>query len=96
MYNFTLDNSSPLTPQGVVELWANLRQAYPNAKKIIASTLDRFVAKFEKEEAYSTLPRLSEEMGDTWLYGTGADPWRFELMISAIFYFVKYSIFDRN
>ena len=50
----------------------------------MASTYDAFV--IELEEFRSELPVYTEEIGDTWIYGTGSDPWKvaqFKTIMSA-------------
>jgi hypothetical protein len=73
VYNFTQDNLPPLQPDDVLQLWTSLRKQFPNAK-IIASSLDAFVEKVLTIK--HLLPVFTGEMGDTWLYGIGSDPFR--------------------
>jgi hypothetical protein len=79
----------PLQPNDVLQLWAKLRKQFPNAK-IIASSLDTFVEKVLTIK--HKLPVFTGEMGDTWLYGIGSDPFRF---LSCFIYSVKTNKFVR-
>uniref|UniRef100_A0A6B2KYT1 Glycoside hydrolase family 38 N-terminal domain-containing protein n=1 Tax=Arcella intermedia TaxID=1963864 RepID=A0A6B2KYT1_9EUKA len=75
VYNFTLDNSAPQTVEAILEHWEYLSVVYPNAE-IHVGTLDDYVNAFMADAAYPNLPVYEGEMGNTWLYGTGADPMR--------------------
>eukprot|EP01125_Pyxidicula_operculata_P012339 TRINITY_DN404_c0_g1_i1.p1 TRINITY_DN404_c0_g1~~TRINITY_DN404_c0_g1_i1.p1 ORF type:complete len:756 (+),score=195.29 TRINITY_DN404_c0_g1_i1:7-2274(+) len=76
VYNFTMDNSDPQDIEKILELWDYLKWAYPNAK-VRSGTLDQFVDLVKKDKYYNNgMPVFTGEMGDTWLYGTGADPFR--------------------
>ena len=74
VYQFTLDNSSPSTPDDVLSLWAMIRTNYPNAA-IVASSLDAFSTEL-LSLAGSSLPVITDEMGDSWLYGVQSDPYK--------------------
>ncbi|KJL33488.1 DUF5054 domain-containing protein [Microbacterium azadirachtae] len=67
----TGDNNGPPTAAEVEELFAALAAAHPGAR-IVASSLDDFArALLPHREA---LPVVTEEIGDTWIHGAGADP----------------------
>lgn len=74
VYDFGLDNTSPPNATSVIQFWADLQKQFPNAK-IIASSLDAFAASVIKNFKQK-LPVITQEMGDTWAYGIGADPFR--------------------
>ena len=66
------DNSGP-SPDIYTSVMANLRRDYPDAD-VHASTFDAFFA--EAEKVRSQLPVLTQEIGDTWLYGLPSDPYK--------------------
>lgn len=67
----TGDNNGPPTAAEVEELFAALAAAHPGAR-IVASSLDEFArAVLAQRDA---LPVLTDEIGDTWIHGAGADP----------------------
>lgn len=65
------DNSGP-HPQGeIAKIYSDLQQRYPNAQ-ITASTLTEVanaVAQYSEH-----LPVITQEIGDTWIYGIASDP----------------------
>jgi hypothetical protein len=67
----TNDNHGPQTVAEVREAFAAMRQKFPNAT-IIASTMDDFARRLMTVE--STLPVVTQEIGDTWIQGVGTDP----------------------
>lgn len=67
----TLDNVGPPTREDIVELYRKLREQYPNAV-VQASTMDDFAAKLWDYK--SSLPVVTEEIGDSWIYGASSDP----------------------
>jgi hypothetical protein len=67
----TNDNHGPQTVAEVHEAFAAMRKRFPEAK-IIASTMDAFAERLLTIE--STLPVVSQELGDTWIHGVGTDP----------------------
>ena len=66
----TNDNLGPQSPEEVVNIYEKISKKYPDAQ-IVAATLDD-VAKRVGE--IKDLPVITEEIGDTWIYGTGSDP----------------------
>ena len=70
-YLMTVDNSGPQSVSEVLEGWRDLRLLFPNAK-LLASSLEAFTA--EAWAVRAKMPRVTEELGDTWIRGTGADP----------------------
>ncbi len=74
---FSGDNAGNITAQYVLEILSILRAGFPNAKEIKPSTFDAFTAELLKDEkALAALPVIEQEIGDTWIYGAAADPWR--------------------
>jgi hypothetical protein len=65
------DNSGPQTADQVKASYATLRALFPEAK-IVPTDLSTVAAALEPLRA--RLPVLTQEMGDTWIYGVGADP----------------------
>jgi hypothetical protein len=58
-------------------LIVKLQTYYPNAK-IFSSTLDAFGAVVDAKQR-ALLPVMTAEIGDTWAYGSGSDPLKFQL-----------------
>lgn len=71
--NFTGDNLGPHTYEQVKEIYANLHKRYPNAK-LIASSFNEIAE--ELWRLRETLPVVTSEIGDTWIYGYGGSPIR--------------------
>lgn len=67
----TGDNNGPPSAAEVEELFADLAAAHPGAR-IVASGLDDFARVLLPHR--DALPVLTEEIGDTWIHGAGADP----------------------
>ena len=67
------DNSGPPSFLEVLENYASIHKLFPNAE-VVASTYDAFVVELEKFKL--ELPVLTDEIGDTWIYGTASDPWK--------------------
>ena len=67
----TSDNIGPQSVGQTVEALRHLRHAHPDAD-ITASTLDAFGA--EMWARRDRLPLLEQEIGDSWIHGTAADP----------------------
>lgn len=67
----TNDNMGPQTAQGVIEEMEALEEKYPDAE-IIASNLSD--AALDILKIKSTLPTITDEIGDTWIHGAASDP----------------------
>jgi len=67
----TPDNCGPQTAEMVIKQYNDLKLKYPNAK-IVASTLDDFAESLLKYK--SSLPKVYEEIGDSWIHGGATDP----------------------
>ncbi len=65
------DNSGPHTPEEIARIHADLRAQYPNAE-IVASSLSEMANALVPYRG--NLPVVTEEMGDTWIYGAASDP----------------------
>ena len=65
------DNAGPHTVEEIRKIYANLRQQFPNAS-IRASSLTDIANAVEPHK--SALPVLTQEIGDTWIYGVSSDP----------------------
>lgn len=69
----TNDNIGPQSVGQTVEALRHLRHAYPDAD-IVASTLDAFGAEmWARRELF---PVLEREIGDSWIHGAAADPFK--------------------
>ena len=75
VFDWAGDNAGPLSAQQLLTSFAVVRKLWPNATVRI-STFEEYVTLLD--DAYSSgkieLPIITEEMGDTWIHGTGADP----------------------
>ncbi len=65
------DNTGPHPISEIKGYYADLHRQFPNAK-IVATNLNT-VAK-AVQPVVDSLPLVTQEIGDTWLYGTGSDP----------------------
>lgn len=72
-FSHTLDNIGPPTIEDISKLYFELSQKFPNAV-IKASTMDTFADKLWSFK--SSLPVVTEEIGDSWIYGVASDPWK--------------------
>lgn len=70
-FGHTGDNLGPQSAQQVLEVYEEMQKQHPHAR-IFASTLDRFAATLEPLR--SSLPVVTDEIGDTWIHGVGSDP----------------------
>ncbi len=65
------DNSGPHTPEEIAAIYTRLREQFPGAAIHAASLTEVANA----VDAYrDKLPVLTEEIGDTWIYGVPSDP----------------------
>ncbi|WP_301061413.1 DUF5054 domain-containing protein [Phocaeicola sp.] len=71
--NFTGDNHGPHSYERVKEIYADLRKRYPNAQLVGASFNE---IAHELMNMKETLPVVTSEIGDTWIYGYGSSPIR--------------------
>ncbi|MEP6987699.1 MAG: DUF5054 domain-containing protein, partial [Chloroflexota bacterium] len=67
----TNDNHGAQSLEEVKKVYRDLRQKFPDAE-IIGSTMDAFATHLLGIE--TQLPVIEQEMGDTWIHGTGSDP----------------------
>ncbi len=65
------DNSGPHTPAEIASIHAALKTQYPNAE-IVASSLSEMANALAPYR--DNLPVITQEMGDTWIYGVASDP----------------------
>lgn len=70
-FGHTSDNLGPQTSDQVLEVYREKRKTFPGAN-VFASTLDQFAEKLEAVR--SSLPVVTNEIGDTWIHGIGSDP----------------------
>lgn len=70
-FAFRGDNQGPPGVDEVLSNYEQLRKEFPKAN-IFASTYDRFVTQLQKVK--SNLPIVTDEIGDTWIYGIQSDP----------------------
>lgn len=76
-FKYQVDNTEPPTPQEVLLWLAAVRVRFPAAVSIVADGLDGFVDALLP--IANQLPQVNGEIGDTWLYGAPADPYRLSL-----------------
>jgi hypothetical protein len=65
------DNSGPHSPEEIAKIYSDLSSQFPNAQ-IVASNLTEIANAVEPFRA--NLPVLTQEIGDTWIYGVASDP----------------------
>ncbi len=65
------DNDGPHSVDEVKKIYANLRRQFPNAD-VTASNLSEIATAVEAFR--SKLPVMTQEIGDTWIYGVPSDP----------------------
>lgn len=65
------DNSGPHTMKEIDDIYSGLRRQFPNAKIVAGSLSDVATA---MEDARAKLPVVTQEIGDTWIYGAPSDP----------------------
>ena len=65
------DNSGPHTPEEIADIYAGLAARFPNAE-ITAATLSDMANALAPHRG--GLPVVTQEIGDTWIYGCPSDP----------------------
>ena len=65
------DNSGPHTPQEIAKIYSDLGRQFPNAQ-LSAASLTEIANAVEPHR--SNLPVVTQEIGDTWIYGISSDP----------------------
>lgn len=74
VYNWNGDNAGPSTSSAYLSTFASLGKQFPNAT-IASSTFDAFTAQvLPLVGDPKSVPVMTEEMGDTWVYGVPSDP----------------------
>lgn len=67
----TLDNLGAQKAEEIVEIFRSLREKFPEAELVAADLNDVALALREAEDS---LPVITDEIGDSWIHGTGTDP----------------------
>jgi hypothetical protein len=65
------DNSGPHSVEQITKIYADLRKQFPHAE-VTAANLSEIAAAVEPYR--SRLPVVTQEIGDTWIYGVASDP----------------------
>ncbi|HEX8710792.1 MAG TPA: DUF5054 domain-containing protein [Terracidiphilus sp.] len=65
------DNSGPHTPEEIDQIYAELSARFPKAE-IVASNLSEMAEALDPHR--DKLPVVTQEIGDTWIYGCASDP----------------------
>ena len=65
------DNSGPHTPAEIAAIYADLQARFPNAE-IVATGFGEIADAVEPH--HPDLPVITQEIGDTWIYGVPSDP----------------------
>jgi len=65
------DNSGPHSPVEIADLYSDLNHRFPNAQ-ITACSLSEIANAVEPFR--KNLPTVTQEIGDTWIYGVASDP----------------------
>jgi hypothetical protein len=71
--NMRVDNTGPHTAEEIDQIYANLKKQFPNAKLKAATFSDIAAA---MKPIYPRLPVVTQEIGDTWIYGAPSDPYK--------------------
>ncbi len=69
----TGDNQGPQGPDQILAEFARVRSSFTGAE-VRAGTLDDFARAVDGVRA--SLPVIEQEIGDTWIHGTGTDPYK--------------------
>lgn len=69
------DNEGPHSVDEVLDIYRRVQEGFPGAE-IVASTLDDFVYELNLNMHDLDLPVVTDEIGDTWIYGVASDPAR--------------------
>jgi hypothetical protein len=69
--NVRVDNTGPHTPEEIKQIYAGLRKRFPNAT-VTASNLSQVATAVDAFR--DRLPVVTQEIGDTWIYGVPSDP----------------------
>lgn len=69
--NVRVDNSGPHTLEEIKAIYAELHQRFPKAQLTAGSLTDIATA---MEPLRANLPVVTQEIGDTWIYGVPSDP----------------------
>ncbi len=72
-YAWRGDNYGPNGTEEVLLDYKKFAEAFPHAE-IRASTLDTYFALLNTEAIKASLPVVTSEIGDTWMYGCSSDP----------------------
>lgn len=70
-FSFTGDNHGPHSPEAIAKIYKDIADRFPGAE-VSASTLNDCARSVDS--LHSTLPVVTQELGDTWIHGTGTDP----------------------
>ena len=65
------DNSGPHTPKEIAQMHAEFSQQFPNAE-VVACNLSEMAQALAPHR--DSLPVVTQEIGDTWIYGAASDP----------------------
>ena len=65
------DNQGPHSVEEITKIYADLRKQFPHAQ-VTAANLSEIAAAVEPYR--SRLPVVTQEIGDTWIYGVPSDP----------------------
>ncbi|KAK9798230.1 hypothetical protein WJX73_010911 [Symbiochloris irregularis] len=66
------DNAGPHSVQEVQDIFNLTQHSFPGAK-VLASSFDTYVAELSKALPQLKLPEVTQEIGDTWVYGVASD-----------------------
>jgi hypothetical protein len=73
-FAWRLDNTGPQSVKEIQSVYAQVRSEFPNAK-VFTSTFDTFIGELQHADEQGTvqLESVTQEMGDTWIYGYASD-----------------------
>ena len=74
-YAWRGDNYGPGGLNETLLDWTLFGQAFPNAE-IKSSTFNEYFLLLNEDSIKNALPRLTSEIGDSWMYGVPSDPYK--------------------
>lgn len=77
VFDHSMDNNGPYSAEKTLRNFGNIVRKYPD-KEVVAGTLDDFAEKLWAVK--DRLPVVTSEIGDTWIHGVSADPYKYSAL----------------
>jgi len=89
----TGDNHGPQSAKSIIQVYNELRKSHPGAKLTAATLNDvaEVVHSFRED-----LPVVTQEIGDSWIFGTGSDPRKMSIYRSLLRHRIKMGLSGCN